>query len=357
MSIIKKYSVYFFIVIFIITSLELLLKLYSNFYNVKFINDNRYSQIFKVYDQGKIFKSYKNFFLYEKNLDQKRYLNFYFDKKNSELKKIWDYKFSTNNYGLVQEFDLNEEKESLLFLGDSFTEGQGAEPWINSLGENYKGLQIINGGIQGTGFKQFENLDSYFSNIFTIKKTVVIFISSDLRRGIVKPNNSKCLKNFSECSNRNYILGIPDDKNFDIESFVLKNIEMKSEKDLKKKVKYFIRDMYLYNYMRTIINTFRLKNDKTIKTNLNAILSLKNKYRNDVIFIRINDPNEIMFKKISYETRLINNFFKKNNIKYHYCDMNNDLELFHKFDYHPNRLGYKNLRECVLTILNENYKN
>ena len=36
--------------------------------------------------------------------------------------------------------------------------------------------------------------------------------------------------------------------------------------------------------------------------------------------------------------------------------MNNDLELFHKFDYHPNRLGYKNLRECVLTILNENYK-
>ena len=66
MSIIKKYSVYFFIVIFIITSLELLLKLYSNFYNVKFINDNRYSQIFKVYDQGKIFKSYKNFFYMKK---------------------------------------------------------------------------------------------------------------------------------------------------------------------------------------------------------------------------------------------------------------------------------------------------
>ena len=355
MSIVKKYSVYFFIIIFIISSLELLLKIYSNFSNVKFINDNRYSQIFKVYHQGKIFESYENFFLYEKNLEQKRYLNFYFDKKNSQLKKIWDYKFSTNNYGLVQEFDLNKKKKSLLFLGDSFTEGQGAEPWINYLGKSYKGLQIINGGIQGTGFKQFENLDKYFSNIFTIQKTVVIFISSDLRRGIVKVNNSKCLKNSSKCSNKNYILGVPDDKNFDIESFVLKNIKIKSEINLIKKLKYFIRDMYLYNYMKTVINTFRLKNNKTIKVNLNAILSLKNKYKKDIIFIRINDPNEIMFKKISYETILIDNFFKKNNIKYHYCDMNNNLELFHKFDYHPNQQGYRNLRECVLKILNANY--
>ena len=309
MSVIKKYSIYFFIIILVTISLEILLRVYSNLYNIKFISDNRYSQIFKVYSQGKIFKSYENFFLYEKNLDQKRYLNFYFDKKDSELKKIWDYKFSTNNYGLVQEFDLTKKKNSLLFLGDSFTEGQGAEPWINYLGENYKGLQIINGGIQGTGFRQFENLDKYLSNIFTIQKAVVIFISSDVRRGIVKANNSNCLKNFSKCNNRNHVLGIPDDKNFDIEGFVLKNTKIKSEFNLKKKMKYFIRELYLYNYMRTIINTIRLKNNKTIQKNLNAILSLKNKYKKDIIFIRINDPHEIMFKEISYETRLIDNFF------------------------------------------------
>ena len=40
-------------------------------------------------------------------------------------------------------------------------------------------------------------------------------------------------------------------------------------------MKYFIRELYLYNYMRTIINTIRLKNNKTIQKNLNAILSLK----------------------------------------------------------------------------------
>ena len=77
----RKYLVYLFISIIILISLELLLKIYSRFANVNFINDNRYTQLFKVYSQGKIFKSYNDFYLYEKNLDQKRYLNFYYDKK------------------------------------------------------------------------------------------------------------------------------------------------------------------------------------------------------------------------------------------------------------------------------------
>lgn len=351
----KKYLVYLLIFILILISLELLLKIYSSFTNVNFINDNRYTQLFKVYSQGKIFKSHNDFYLYEKNLSQKRYLNFYYDKKNSKLKKIWDYEFSTNNYGLVQDFDLDEKKKSILFLGDSFTEGQGAEPWLNSLGNEFNGLQIINGGIQGTGFNQFENLEKYLSDLFNIKKTVVIFISPDVRRGIVKAKNSKCLENFSNCGDKDYTLGIPDDENFDIESFVLDKAKFDPELHFKKKIRYFIRDLYLYNYTRTIVNTFRLRNDNTIKNNLKSILSLKKKYLENILFIRIKDPNEIMFKRNTYETRLIDNFFKNNNIKYHYCEMNNDLKLFHKYDFHPNKLGYKNLKACVLNALNTNF--
>ena len=351
----RKYLVYLLIFILILISLELLLKIYSSFTNVNFINDNRYTQLFKVYSQGKIFKSHNDFYLYEKNLSQKRYLNFYYDKKNSKLKKIWDYEFSTNNYGLVQDFDLDEKKKSILFLGDSFTEGQGAEPWLNSLGNEFNGLQIINGGIQGTGFNQFENLEKYLSDLFNIKKTVVIFISPDVRRGIVKAKNSKCLENFSNCGDKDYTLGIPDDENFDIESFVLDKAKFDPELHFKKKIRYFIRDLYLYNYTRTIVNTFRLRNDNTIKNNLKSILSLKKKYLENILFIRIKDPNEIMFKRNTYETRLIDNFFKNNNIKYHYCEMNNDLKLFHKYDFHPNKLGYKNLKACVLNALNTNF--
>ena len=35
--------------------------------------------------------------------------------------------------------------------------------------------------------------------------------------------------------------------------------------------------------------------------------------------------------------------------------MNNDLKLFHKYDFHPNKLGYKNLKACVLNVLNTNF--
>ena len=51
----------------------------------------------------------------------------------------------------------------------------------------------------------------------------------------------------------------------------------------------------------------------------------------------------------------IGDFFKNNDIKYHYCEMNNDLKLFHKYDFHPNKLGYKNLKACVLNVLNSNF--
>ena len=98
-----------------------------------------------------------------------------------------------------------------------------------------------------------------------------------------------------------------------------------------------------------------MKNDNIIKDNLKSILSLKKKYNKNILFIKIKDPNEIMSKKITYETMVIDNFFKNNNIKYHYCEMNNDLKLFHKYDFHPNKLGYKNLKACVLNVLNANF--
>ena len=104
-KIFKYFTIYFAILLFSFISLELALKIYSKYLKISFINDNRFSNIYRVYDQGEIFQSYKNFFLYKKNLDQKRYLSFYYDKKDKTFEKIWDYKFSTNNFGLMQKFN------------------------------------------------------------------------------------------------------------------------------------------------------------------------------------------------------------------------------------------------------------
>ena len=355
-KIFKYFTIYFAILLFSFISLEFALKIYSKYLKISFINDNRFSNIYRVYDQGEIFQSYKNFFLYKKNLDQKRYLSFYYDKKDKTFEKIWDYKFSTNNFGLMQKFNLEKNKKSILFLGDSFTEGQGAEPWIDNLGQEYNGYQVINGGIQGAGFRQFENLHNFLSQTLDIHKLVVIFISSDIRRKIELATNHKCLLNYNNCNSNNMMFGIPKGEEFDIKKFILEKINLKQKYDLKKKIIFFIRNLYIYQYSRSIINKYRLKNDQNIKINLKSIINLKKKYRDDIIFIRINDPGEIMFKKKSYETEIIDKFFKKKKLKYYFCDMDQNLSLFHDYDYHPNAKGYEILRKCVQNILDINFK-
>jgi hypothetical protein len=98
----------------------------------------------------------------------------------------YDYRFRTNNYGLVQDSDVVPAHPSILLLGDSFTEGQGAEPWFRQLASKADSLpyQIINGGLFGTGFEQWGKLERYLSDEkkVQIRKLIVLFISDDYLR-------------------------------------------------------------------------------------------------------------------------------------------------------------------------------
>jgi hypothetical protein len=98
----------------------------------------------------------------------------------------YDYRFHTNNYGLVQDFDVVPAHPSILLLGDSFTEGQGAEPWFRQLAAKADSLpyQIVNGGFFGTGFEQWGKLERYLSDEkrVQIRKLIVLFISDDYLR-------------------------------------------------------------------------------------------------------------------------------------------------------------------------------
>ena len=337
------------ILIIFLVIFEFLLRYYSHINNINFTNDNKSSNLYRVYEEGKIFETFENFYTYKKKI-KKRYAYYY--KNNQELIKIWDYKFSTNNLGLVQKFDLDLNKKSILFLGDSFTEGQGAEPWIDNFGESIYGYQIVNGGFGGAGPKQFIYLNDYLSNKLNIKKRVILFISSDIRRGIVQLENTACIIDHKRCSKKNNAYGIPNNKDFNIENFLSKFV-FNQKLSKKKKIKFIIRDLYIYQFLRTTINSVRLKNDKTIKKNLQALSYLNNKYKDNIIFIKIKDANDIMFKKDSYESKLIENYFKINNIKKFNCDMNNDISLFHNHDFHPNKKGYSVLRSCVKKILDK----
>ena len=110
----------------------------------------------------------------------------------------WDYRFGTNNLGLAQNADIVPGRDSLLLVGDSFTEGYGAEPWFGQVSPVIEklGYQPINGGVLGTGFRQWLKLDRYLAaKNFQIGKVVVLFISDDYHRPVwnIPPAVFQCL--------------------------------------------------------------------------------------------------------------------------------------------------------------------
>jgi hypothetical protein len=123
---------------------------------------------------------------------------------DSSFSPEFAYKFKTNNFGLVQDRDLVPGVKSILLLGDSFTEGQGAEPWFRQVAPQIErfNYQPINGGLLGTGFLHWRKLAELLSsNEIVVAKVIIIFISDDLRRGIwnFSETTLDCLRNINRC--------------------------------------------------------------------------------------------------------------------------------------------------------------
>ena len=107
--------------------------------------------------------------------------------------------------------DIIKNTPSILFLGDSFVEGQGSDAWINKFNGFYKNYQVINGGIMGTGPQQFELLEDHISKNFKIEKLVFFYIGDDLRRNIfnIEKKTLTCLKNHLSCDGTENFYGFP----------------------------------------------------------------------------------------------------------------------------------------------------
>jgi len=159
-----------------------------------------------------IFENHKDIFTYSPSNKIRNVTAFLSD---DGFKVEYDYRFNTNNYGLTQDDDVAPERKSLLLLGDSFTEGQGAEPWFRLISPliSKLGYQPINGGVFGTGFQQWLKLDRYLqAKNIQIGKLLVIFISDDYHRSVwnISPEISECLAASPLCRvDRSYLYRLP----------------------------------------------------------------------------------------------------------------------------------------------------
>jgi hypothetical protein len=317
--------------------------------------DNRYM----LFNENDIFKNQNNFFLYHPNKVIKS--TTFYEYKNQFIKE-YSYYIHTNNFGLVQKNDLDASKKSILFLGDSFTEGQGAEAWIDNFDGYFKELQVINGGILGTGPQQFLLLENYISQNFDIRKVVFIFLGEDYMRGTFNfPENVMlCLKNQNNCKGDEGFYGLKKNEKNNVNSFLQKLKKFRENKD-PKNFKYYIKKfrnsidrLNIISIPKNFIksNIYKTKNSNFSK-NLDSTKKLINIYKDNIIFIRLNTKNEIMHGK-SYWSNNAEQEIKKMNKKIFYCNFNNDINLFYKYDSHPNKIGYDYLYSCINKILKIN---
>jgi hypothetical protein len=148
-----------------------------------------------------IFRDYGETFTYVPNSNI-RVVTLSYSKDSFDVE--YDYHIQTNNFGLVQDTDVTPGVPSLMLLGDSFTEGVGAEPWFRSVGPEVikLGYQPINGGIGGTGFSSWFKLNRYLVNAnIQVRKLIVLFISDDYRRPSwnIIPDELRCFSDLSLC--------------------------------------------------------------------------------------------------------------------------------------------------------------
>ncbi len=321
-------------------------------------NDYNYKNRYLLYSEGKVFRNIENFFTYYPN-KKINALNYYFYK--DRFIEVYNYDIKTNNLGLVQKNDIFKDKPSILFLGDSFTEGQGSTSWIDLFNGDFEGKQIINGGLLGTGFQQFELLDNYLSD-FNIIKVFVLFIGDDLRRNVFQFNKQEinCIQNHLVCNGKEGFFGLPQDEAKKIKFLKdLRKKQIDNQNEIKKTFKYFRRSVkaYLKNLYVVKIplellrnNFYKSKNEK-IQKNFLAIDRLIKKYGNDISFVNLKMKQEIIFMKKSYETIYAENYIKAKTKNYYSCNFNNDLNNFYIHDGHPNEKGYESLFRCIEKIL------
>ena len=316
--------------------------------------NNRY-MLFGNRNTEPVFENVGPIFKYQPNT--KILSTTYYDVQGNWIQE-YSYQIPTNNLGLVQSENIYSNRKSLLLLGNSYTEGQGATPWFDSLQKKIEtSLQLVNGGIFGTGFAQWEvMLDHILSKKIDVQYVVVIFISDDYTRLIsnIPTQTLACLSDYQKCTGGEGNYGMPPDavklgfleklRSYRVKSTQAANPKIPSYMD-----NYFPASMLIFNYFK---NGFVFENSQPINKmdqSDKAIESLINKYQQNIIFIHLPQKDEVIYKRVNpagslarstilnYGGQLIDGFKA--------CGLNR-LDYFSN-DGHPNEAGYSKIEECV----------
>jgi hypothetical protein len=268
------------------------------------------------------------------------------------------YKFKTNNFGLVQDRDLVRGVKSILLLGDSFTEGQGAEPWFRQVAPQIErfNYQPINGGLIGTGFLQWWELERFLSaNDIAVAKLIIIFISDDVPREKWNFTESMldCLRSISLCRGTENYLRLPPDSELAHWVARIRTVRESPEAGIKERIKSALPATYavyqfLLNFTRAPSPQIELAK-KNVEPVVNKMVE---KYgRENVLFIQLPQREEVAGISLP-DGLLVRKLIKDSGARYadgtSLCGLNRS-DFFG--DRHPNKQGYDKIAKCVTQII------
>ena len=314
-----------------------------------------------------VFQNYKDILLYGPD-NEVRVVAVYFNDQNT-YKEI-DYSIRTNNFGLVQDEPLKVGKKSIVLLGDSYTDGFGAEPWFRHFSKHFisdisKDFQPINGGILGAGFQQFWKLENYLlDKKINLQKVVVVFISDDIRRIVfnLEPKLLHCVNGTKPCDGNEGWISFKNDREITtiVEKLRHANRETFSASGYKYQHTAALKIAYQFirkkmkgerevSPLENVVNASPYK--EAIAGSKEVIAKMLKKYGpENVIFAHIPQKDEIESGGPNLLGELTKEALVNAGAQYYdgfrNCKLNRRDFFVH--DSHPNAVGYEKVSNCVL---------
>lgn len=279
------------------------------------------------------------------------------------FKVEYDCKFDTNKLGFVNTGEISKSADFLI-LGDSFTEGQGGCPWLTknaiSDDDNLSKFKILNGGLQGTGILQFEQVLDYLISKVDIDNLIIIAISNDFKRddAFQWPIEGDCYLSGLCDSKIDYWYYVP----YDIAYKKILNIS--NQRSNQRKINLIDRllrasfSYRTYNDYRIIFknilnnrssnNTFDLD---AYRKNLEALERMKLRFPGlKIVLVPQRDEVGLLGKK-NLDSLVIERYLDRNNYQFTWCNI--EASDYMPLDGHPNKSGYKKLFDCLKATIKQ----
>ena len=283
--------------------------------------------------------------------------------EDNSISEIYSHDIITNNLGLVQKKQISNKDSIHLFLGDSFTEGEGITAWFYDIEKKQYDLKMVNGGIKSTGPQSWEKLKNYLESSYdlNIKKITVILIGGAIKRGskLLTKDNLACL-NKMECEN-NWTDWIGYDYENEASfneriNFVHRTISERNRPRINRlNVGYLKR---IAKKSALIVNTFLIFKQKVVNEEeksylaLERLANLKDMQVNFVLIPQKQEYTENNELLLGADSKKFMAWASAKMVKVTICDNLIKETDYIEIDGHPNELGGRKIMNCVWNSIN-----